>query len=345
MVAFSSDTSKPRIAPTCHNDTRNRPSYLDRDDYFVKEDMFGSDTCLGSKECSLAAKLNVDIERSPLGSIYPEVCGHRGAVFAEPENTVKGFCAAAAMGCDSVELDIFLLKDGKLVVFHGDGTDKSPGLLHSYCGVEGSILDYDWNGVQSLRLRKECEEFPCSEDKFRGSYIPLLEEVLLNAKKTGINVRIELKGPGTEAPSLELVEKLGMVDQCSFASFRHDRVAKIRSLRPERKSDGSHRYKTGCLFNNEVPDNFVEECDAIGATEVHLKYDTCTKERVASIHDKGMRSMAWFRGPIDMKADSSTKYFDVGNEDETMYQALINTGVMTMCVNQPDILVNLIASM
>ena len=166
----------------------------------------------------------------------------------------------------------------------------------------------------------------------------------MNAKKSGINVRIELKGPRTEIPSLELVEKLGMVDQCSFASFDHNRVAKIRNLRPERKPDGSHRYRTGCLFNNDVPYNFVEECDAIGASEVHLKYDTCTKERVTSIHDNGMRSMAWFRGPVGMKIDASTKYLDVGNEDETMYQALINTGVMTMCVNKPDVLVNLISN-
>ena len=61
-------------------------------------------------------------------------------MFAEPENTVKGFCTAAAMGCDSVELDVFLLKDGNLVVFHGDGTDNNPGLLHSYCGVEGESI-------------------------------------------------------------------------------------------------------------------------------------------------------------------------------------------------------------
>jgi glycerophosphoryl diester phosphodiesterase len=210
--------------------------------------------------------------------------------------------------------------------------------------VEGSILDYDWDGVQNLQLKKECDDFPCSNDSFEDSYIPLLEEVLLTAKENGINVRIELKGPGTEDPCLELVEKMGMVDQCSFSSFKHERVAKIRKLRPERKCDGTHRYRTGCLYSSNVPDDFVEECDKIGASEVHLKYDTCTKERVEAIHEKGMRSMAWVRGPKGMKVESS-KYLDVGNEDEAMYQALINTGVMSMCVNQPNILVEMIASM
>jgi len=83
-----------------------------------------------------------------------------------------------------------------------------------------------------------------------------------------------------------------MVDQCSFSSFDHERVANIRKLRKELKPDGSHRYVTGCLFGDDVPENFVEECEAIGATEIHLKYDTCTKERVVAIHERGLRSMA-----------------------------------------------------
>jgi len=333
------------ILPTSHDNTQYE-AYRDKEDYFThQEDIFDSDTRLTSKEHSLATKLNVDMKPSLFGFVGPNICGHRGAVFAEPENTVNGFQAAAKMGCDSVELDVFLLKDGKLVVFHGDGTDKNPGLLHSYCGIEGSILDYDYDKVQRLKLRKECKEFPCPDDKFHGAYIPLLEEVLMDAKESGIYVRIELKGPGTEIPSLKLVEKLGMVNQCSFASFNHERVANIRKLRPERKPDGSHQYITGCLYNNDIPDNYIEECEAIGATEVHLKYDTCTKDRVRAIHDKGLKSMAWFRGPVGMREDSSTKYLDVGNEDETMYLAVINTGVMIMCVNKPDVLLNLLGKM
>ena len=68
-----------------------------------------------------------------------------------------------------------------------------------------------------------------------------------------------------------------------------------------------------------------------------MKYDTCTKERIAAIHDKGLRSMAWFRGPVGMKEDSSTK--------ETMYLAVVNTGVMIMYVNKPDVLLNLLGKM
>ena len=40
-----------------------------------------------------------------------------------------GFQKCAEMGADAVELDVFLLKCGNLIVFHGAGSDKNPGQL------------------------------------------------------------------------------------------------------------------------------------------------------------------------------------------------------------------------
>ena len=51
-----------------------------------------------------------------------------------------------------------------------------------------------------------------------------------------------------------------------------------------------------------------------------------------------MQDMAWFRGPIGMREDTTTKYQDVGNEDEFMYEVVIRSGVRSMCVNRPDVM-------
>merc|ERR1712060_518633 len=59
----------------------------------------------------------------------PLVIGHRGAPYKEPENTLSSFSRAIELGCDGVELDVFLLKCGTLAVFHGDGSDEHPGGL------------------------------------------------------------------------------------------------------------------------------------------------------------------------------------------------------------------------
>jgi len=98
------------------------------------------------------------------------------------------------------------------------------------------------------------------------------------------------------------------------------------------KVDGTLKYKTGVLFESDVPYDFIDIAQKAGASEVHLKYDTCTKERIQSIHEAGMDSMAWFRGPRGMKKDVYTKYFDVGNEDSNMYRVVMASGVKSMCV-------------
>lgn len=104
---------------------------------------------------------------------------------------------------------------------------------------------------------------------------------------------------------------------------------------------GTHIYKTGALFD-VVPEDFVEQAQLAGASEVHLRYDSCTVNRVEAIHNAGMSSMAWFRGPVGMTSDVNDRFWDVGNEDESCYQALIDTGVQQMCVNRPDVLMTML---
>jgi glycerophosphoryl diester phosphodiesterase len=275
---------------------------------------------------------------------FPQVVGHRGAPYMELENTLIGFQVATKLGCDAVELDVFLLKCGTLVVFHGGGTDDNPGCLQKYCSIEGNILDYTADEAKQLIFNPWFEEFGCLPQKVKDrhrSCIPTLEEVLLDAKKSGITVKIELKGPGTVEPVLNLVERLDMVEKCHYSSFDHRKLARIRELRPHRGSDGEYVYKTGALFGSYVPDDFIPQALSVGASEIHLKYDTCTKARVSEIHAAGLRSMAWFRGPVGMKEDVAYKYYDVGNEDADMYLAVMKTGVWSMCVNRPNVIIEL----
>lgn len=296
---------------------------------------------------SLASALNIGNSEMGFVSDRPKVVGHRGSVYHELENTLKGFQVSSEIGCDAVEMDVFLLKCSTLIVFHGGGADENPGCLRDYCGIDGNILDYTAEEARKLPFNPSHDEFPCPEHKIAGehAFIPTLHEVLQDAKKSGLTLKLELKGPGTPDPVLELVEEMGMVDQCRFSSFSMDRIARIRELRPDRHPDGTYKYKTGALFKSNLPENFIEVAQRVGASEVHLKYDTCTVERVKAIHDSGMDSMAWFRGPAGIKEDVAEKYHDVGNEDELMYLTVMSTGVRALCVNKPDVLLNILGNL
>ena len=300
-----------------------------------------------NRERSLAAKLEVDPDT--VHAHRPHIIGHRGSLYRELENTVQSFKTSHEIGCDAVELDVFLLKCGELVVFHGGGTDQNPGCLRDYMNLDASILDYTAADARSLAFNPHYEEFGCGPERIQHkhdhglAYIPTLREVLLELRdESDLKVTIELKGEGTELPTLALVEELGMVDRCHFSSFNHDRIKRIRELRPHRRECGSHVYRTGALFADHVPEDFIDRVLEIGASEVHLKYDTASKSRIDAIHANNMDSMVWMRGPIGMRQDTTEKYHDVGNEDESMYRTIMATGVRAMCINKPDVLVNMI---
>lgn len=221
-------------------------------------------------------------------------------------------------------------------------------------------LDYTAEDARkSLTFDKNFEEFGCGPslithpDDFATEvlgqepvshycYVHTLEEVLTTLRDhphvpSTMNIKIELKGEGTAAPSVDLVERLGMIDRCQYSSFDHSRIAEIRVLSPN--------AFTGALFADNLPDDFVQHALAVGASHVHLKYDTCTYEKVQAAHDAGLGTMAWFRGPMGMFEDTTYKYQDVGNEDESMYEVVLRSGVGSMCVNRPDVMAQLAAKL
>ena len=60
----------------------------------------------------------------------PPLVAHRGAGFLAPENTLKAFATAAAVGCLAVEFDVRLTIDGELVLSH----DTELGRVIEGCG-------------------------------------------------------------------------------------------------------------------------------------------------------------------------------------------------------------------
>ena len=54
-----------------------------------------------------------------------KVFAHRGYSGRFPENTMLSFREAAKTGCDGIELDVQLTKDGQLVVIHDERIDRT----------------------------------------------------------------------------------------------------------------------------------------------------------------------------------------------------------------------------
>lgn len=91
-----------------------------------------------------------------------------------PENSMKGFAAAAEAGY-GIEMDIQLTKDRQVVVFHDD-------TLKRVCGVEGRVDDYTYEELQAFSLCGTDQRIPLFTDylKLIDGRVPLLIELKHN---------------------------------------------------------------------------------------------------------------------------------------------------------------------
>ena len=90
-----------------------------------------------------------------------------------PENSMAAFRRAIRYGLPT-EIDVHLIADGSLVVFHDDDLERETG-------VKGVIEDYDISNLRKLRLEGTDE------------LIPTFDEVLDLYEDTGLQLLIELK--------------------------------------------------------------------------------------------------------------------------------------------------------
>jgi glycerophosphoryl diester phosphodiesterase len=146
---------------------------------------------------------------SPTGSVI--VVGHRGACGHAPENTLRSFATAMEMGCQRVEMDVHLSKDGVLMVIH-DAT-----------------LDRTTNGTGPVASRS-CAELK-RLDAGQGERIPTLEDVMEICRGRA-DLQIELKGPGVAGPVAECVRRNWDVARLVLTSFQLQQLDEAAPLLP-----------------------------------------------------------------------------------------------------------------
>lgn len=124
-----------------------------------------------------------DLSRPPLSIpplSIPRVIGHRGAATHAPENTIAGMHEAHARGARMVEVDVRLTADGRPVIFHDDGLDRTTngaGPLDFALFDEVRNLDAGaWFGEQ-----------------FAGERVPTLAEVIGVTGSLGLGLNLEIK--------------------------------------------------------------------------------------------------------------------------------------------------------
>lgn len=204
----------------------------------------------------------------------PLVIAHRGGAGEAPENTLPAFRRALDLGCDGVECDVHLSRDGAVVVHHDPEVTTAEGAAAAVRLDALALAE-----IRNLDLGRT------HGPAFAGLRIPTLEE-FLDLPPAGREVMIEMKGGGDE-------EGLGRAVARILARHRLRRESLCGSF-SARLVAALHRADPG-LRIQAIADR-AEALDAFAALPIEgvaLDRRIVTPELVAAQHRAGRKAWSW----------------------------------------------------
>ncbi|HEY3522561.1 MAG TPA: glycerophosphodiester phosphodiesterase family protein [Candidatus Limnocylindrales bacterium] len=209
----------------------------------------------------------MELLRSRTGRVT--IVGHRGAAAYAPENTMRSFDTARALGVDMVEFDVHLTADGRCVVIHDETVDRTT----------------DGRGPVGEKTLAEVRELDAGE----GERIPTLEQLLEWARDVAMPLSLELKHPnvctrrpyaGLEEAVLELLDRFDLIDACFVHSYHHAAARRAKELRPDVTTAISCDYA-------DFVDVAAVAASAL-ANGIHLEWRSLSPESVEQAHAAGI---------------------------------------------------------
>jgi len=131
---------------------------------------------------------------------------HRGGELEEPENSKRAFSAAVDMGYRFIETDVQATADNVLLVFHDEE-------LSRLTDGEGEVASLPHSVVRQAKIDGT-------------EPIMTLEEALVTFPETHFN--IDIKSDHALEPTLELVQKMNVLNRVCLACFSDRRLSRIR---------------------------------------------------------------------------------------------------------------------
>jgi glycerophosphoryl diester phosphodiesterase len=185
---------------------------------------------------------------------WPRVIGHRGAALSAPENTLAGFCMAAALEVEWVEFDVRLTRDGRVILLHDDRLERTTtgrGPAAALTFAEIRRLDAGkWFGTD-----------------FVGQPVPSLEETIDLLARLKLGAVIELKpAPDAEAETGRAAARLiaerwpASLPAPLISSFKPAALAAARDAAPQLER---------ALLVGKVPRDWQERMEELGCSLLH----------------------------------------------------------------------------
>lgn len=236
-----------------------------------------------------------------------DIQGHRGARGLMPENTIAAFLHAVELGVTTLELDLVVSKDGKLIVSH------EPYFSHEMCAdPQGARIASDtlYNIYQMTYeeiARFDCgsiehPRFPDQEKMKVGK--PLLSEVVQVVESylgdnnlPAINYNIELK-------TKEETDDIYHPSPAAFSDLVYQKITDLNIW--DRVNIQSFDFRTLQYFHEKYPEvqlavlvegeqDFEKNIERLGFTpEIYsCYYQLISQEIVKKLQNEGLAVIPW----------------------------------------------------
>lgn len=202
-----------------------------------------------------------------------KIIAHRGASALEPENTIPSFNRAASIGAWGVEADIYVLKDGNIVVFHDADVERMTN------GI-GEIKSMNLLEVKALNI-----DGGNNVHNYNNLKIPTLDEYLNCCVENKVTPVIEFKSVNVEKVKeiVDKIKKYGLEDNTIIISTSYEWIKYIREY-----SNKIHFQYLGDITIENI--NLLKKYGNYG---IDIKRDKITKDKVDLAHLNGAKVNVW----------------------------------------------------
>lgn len=149
------------------------------------------------------------------------VIAHRGAHVGIPENSLAAIQKAIDLGCDFVEIDTRLTKDGHIVSVHNSSVDEY------VVGVKGKVKDFTLAEIKKLDIGEKTGK------NWKNTRIPTIDEILQLCKGK-IGIYLDLKEPLIEQ-LIPIIRKCDMESDIIWyiSANRSEEIKLLQKISPQ----------------------------------------------------------------------------------------------------------------
>lgn len=139
------------------------------------------------------------------------VIAHRGASGHAPEHTFAAYDLALQLGCDFLEQDLQMTRDGVLVCVHDETLDRTAS------GCTGRIIEQSWADIRACDVGSWFNRAnpQRARTEYVGQRIPTLDAVLARYRERSafyVETKKPEEAPGMEAALLDLLARHDLLD-------------------------------------------------------------------------------------------------------------------------------------